>query len=106
MPTIQRKKVESQKPSDCKSILHQCSLTKEEYANPFTVFQIAFADKSLDEFDFFLCEVIHISLSPNVVDFDYDLITPYIHLLKMLDASQLMRERGLKKIKKDIPHLE
>ncbi|MGC1631495.1 MAG: hypothetical protein WA749_05210, partial [Gelidibacter sp.] len=72
--------------SDCKSILHRASLTKEEYANPFTVFQTAFAEKSLDEFDFFLCEIIHISLSPNVVEFDYDLITPYIHLIKMLDA--------------------
>lgn len=100
------KKWKVKQPSDCKSILHQGSLTKEEYANPFTVFQIAFADKSLDEFDFFLCEIIHISLSPNVVEFDYDLITPYIHLLKMLDASQLMRERGLKKIKKIIPPLE
>jgi hypothetical protein len=81
-------------------------LTKEEYANPFTVFQIAFAEKSLDEFEFFLCEIIHISLSPNVVEFDYDLITPYIHLIKMLDASQLLRESGLEKIKKNTHPLE
>lgn len=91
---------------DCKSILHQGSLTREEYANPFTVFQIAFAENSLDEFEFFLCEIIHISLSPNVVEFDYDLITPYIHLVKMLDASQMMRESGLEKIKKDTRPLE
>ena len=76
-------------------------MTREEHANPFTVFQIAFAENSLDEFEFFLCEIIHISLSPNVVEFDYDLITPYIHLVKMLDASQMMRESGLEKIKKD-----
>lgn len=91
---------------DCKSILHQGSLTREEYANPFTVFQIAFAENSLDEFEFFLCEIIHISLSPNVVEFDYDLITPYIHLVKMLDASQMMREGGLEKIKKNTLPLE
>ena len=96
-----RKKWKVKQSSDCKSILHQGSLTKEEYANPFTVFQIAFAENSLDEFEFFLCEIIHISLSPNIVEFDYDLITPYIHLTKMLDASQTMRESGLEKIKKN-----
>lgn len=101
-----RKKWKVKQSSDCKSILHQGSLTKEEYANPFTVFQIAFAEKSLDEFEFFLCEIIHISLSPNVVEFDYDLITPYIHLIKMLDASQLLRESGLEKIKKSKNPLE
>ena len=83
-----------------KSILYQGALTKTEFANPLTVFQSAFAAKSLDEFDFFLCEVVHIALSPSVVEFDSDLLTPYIHLIKMLDASQLMRERGLEKIKK------
>lgn len=101
-----RKKWKVKQSSDCKSILHQGSLTKEEYANPFTVFQIAFAEKSLDEFEFFLCEIIHISLSPNVVEFDYYLITPYIHLIKMLDASQLLRESGLEKVKKNTHPLE
>ena len=100
------KKWKVKQASDCKSILHRASLTKEEYANPFTVFQIAFTEKSIDEFDFFLCEIIHISLSPNVEEFDYDLITPYIHLIKMLDASQIIRESGLEKIKKNILPLE
>lgn len=87
-----------------RSILHQASLTTEEYEDPFLVFQNAFAEIPLYDFEFFLCEVIHLSLSPNPIEFDSDLITPYIHLIKMLDASQLMRERGVEKIKKDKQH--
>jgi len=86
--------------SDCKSVLHQASLTAEEYANPFTVFQTAFAEKSLDDFEFFLCEVTHLSMSPYTIAYETDVITPYIHLIKMLDASELMRERGIEKIKR------
>lgn len=81
------------------SILEQASLTSEEYQNPFLVFQKAFAEKTLEEYEFFLCEIVHLSLSPFAEEFDYDLITPFIHLTKMLDASQIIRERGIKKIK-------
>ena len=86
---------------DCKSRLHQASLTKEEYANPFSVFQTAFSEQSLDKYEFFLCEITHISLSPTVVEFDYDFLTPYIYLVKMLDACAVLRETGVEKIKKD-----
>lgn len=89
--------------SDCKSVLHQASLTKEEYADPFMVFQMAFAAQTLEDFEFFLSEITHLSLSPYTVEFDTDLITPYVHLIKMLDASQLLRERGIEKIKKKPP---
>jgi hypothetical protein len=85
--------------SESRSILHQASLTAEEYIDPFIVFQNAFAAKSLDDFEFFLCEITHLSLSPSTIEFDCDLMTPYIHLIKMLDASQLIRERGVEKIK-------
>ncbi|WP_207915826.1 hypothetical protein [Flavobacterium caseinilyticum] len=77
-------------------------LTKEEYENPFLVFKKAFAEKTIDEFEFFLFEVIHLSLSRCIEEFDYDLITPYIYLIKMLDATQLMRERGIEKIKNNV----
>lgn len=93
------KKWKVKKPSDCKSKLHLASLTMEEYENPFLVFQRAFAEKTIDEFEFFLFEIVHLSLSPCTEEFDYDLITPYIYLIKMLDASQLMRERGIEKVK-------
>jgi hypothetical protein len=81
------------------SILGQASLTSEEYQNPFLVFQKAFDEKTPNEFDFFLCEITHLSLSPFAEEFEYDFITPYIHLIKMLDASKVMNERGVKKLK-------
>ena len=86
--------------ADYESIFHLSSLTKEEYENPFIVFQNAFDEKTLEEFEFFLCEIIELSLSPGDGESDCDLTTPYIHLIKMLDAGQLMSERGVEKIKK------
>lgn len=83
------------------SIVHLASLSKAEYKNPFKVFQKAFEENSLEEFEFFLCEIVHLSLSPHSVESDYDFITPYLHLVKMLDAGQLIMERGIEKIKKE-----
>lgn len=85
------------------SILEQASLTSEEYQNPILVFQRAFSENTLAEYEFFLCEITHLSLSPYAEEFDYDLITPFIYLTKMLDASQIIRERGMKKIKDKKP---
>ncbi|OXA84297.1 hypothetical protein, partial [Flavobacterium hercynium] len=82
-----------------RSILSQASLTAEEYNNPFLVFENAFAEHSLADFEFFLCEIIHLSLRPTIVEFDSDLLTPYIHVIKMLDASQLLLESQVEKIK-------
>jgi hypothetical protein len=84
--------------SECRSILRQASLTAQEYIDPFIVFQNAFAEKTPDDFEFFLCEITQLSLSPATVEYDCDLMTPYIHIIKMLDAGQLMRERGVEKI--------
>ncbi|TRX38132.1 hypothetical protein FNW52_04310 [Flavobacterium sp. ZT3R18] len=83
------------------SILHQASLTRVEYGDPFIVFQKAFVELTLDEFEFFLSEIVHLSLAPCTEEFDFDVMTPYLYLIKMLDASQLMRERGVEKIKKE-----
>lgn len=94
------KKWKVKESSRCETIFHLSSLTKEEYDNPFLVLQNAFEEKSLQEFEFFLCEIVELSLSPYASDPDSDLITPYIHLIKMLDAGELMRERGVEKIKK------
>lgn len=69
--------------SDCRSVLHQASLTADEYRNPLIVFQKAFAEKTLDEFEFFLCEIVHLSLSPYTSEFDFDMMTPYMHLIKI-----------------------
>ncbi|MGE8342987.1 MAG: hypothetical protein ACN6OI_18300 [Flavobacterium sp.] len=82
---------------------HLSSLIKEEYENPFIVFQNAFNEKTIQEFELFLYQVLELSLSPYAADPDPDLMTPYIHVIKMLDASELIRERGVEKIKKKIP---
>lgn len=82
------------------TIFHFTSLTKEEYENPFMVFQKAFAEKTLEEFELFLCLITELSLSPFAGDPESDLTTPYIHVIKMLDAAELIRERGVEKIRK------
>ena len=82
-------------------VFHLSSLTKEENDNPFLVLQSAFKARTLQEFEFFLTEITELSLSPNNFDPDSDVTTPYIHLIKMLDAGELIRERGVEKIKKD-----
>ncbi|SEO20593.1 hypothetical protein SAMN05444671_0692 [Flavobacterium sp. CF108] len=81
-------------------VFHFSSLTKEEYENPFMVFQKAFDEITLEEFGFFLVQILEHSLSPHFGDPESDVTTPYIHLIKMLDAAELIRERGVKKIKK------
>ena len=97
------KKWKLKESSRCEKVFHLSSLTKEEYDNPFLVLQNAFAEKTLQEFEFFLSEIVELSLSPYVGDPDSDLSTLYIHLIKMLDAGELIRERGVERIKKIDP---
>ncbi|RUT67853.1 hypothetical protein D0817_24250 [Flavobacterium cupreum] len=91
-------KVKASLPSETVSQLS--SLTKEEYENPFSVFQKAFNEKTPEEFEFFLREIVRLSLSPQAEDADTDLTIYYIHVIKMLDAAELMRERGVEKSRK------
>ncbi|QOG01183.1 hypothetical protein [Flavobacterium sp. MDT1-60] len=88
-------------PLHSETVFHLSSLTNEEYENPFIVFQKAFDEKTLEEFEFFLCLILELSLSPCPGNPDSDLTTPYIHLIKMLDAAEIIRERGVEKIKKN-----
>jgi len=83
------------------TVFHFSSLTKEEYENPFIVFQKAFAEKTLEDFELFLYQMLELSLSPHAGDPYFDLTTPYIHFIRMLDAAELIRERGVEKIKKE-----
>lgn len=82
------------------TIFHLSSLTEEEYENPFMVFQNAFNEITLEEYEMFLCQILELSLSPHAENPDSDLTTPYIYVIKMLDAVELIRERGVEKIKK------
>ncbi|WP_337039169.1 hypothetical protein [Elizabethkingia anophelis] len=78
--------------------LSQGSLTYEEYKTPFLVFHRAFKVKTLMDYQFFLYEIVHQALIPNPDELSYNIMTPYIYLIKMLDAAQLIREREIEKI--------
>lgn len=84
------------------TVFHLSSLNKEEYDNPFLVFEKAFNEKTPKDFELFLREILEFSLSPFSEDLGFDLMTPYIHLIKMLDAAALLKERGVVKIRKTI----
>jgi hypothetical protein len=92
------KKWKVKESSRSETVFHLSSLTKEEYDNPFLVLQSAFKERTLQQFEYFLSEITELSLSPYYLDPDSDLATPYIHLIKMLDAAALMKERGVEKI--------
>ncbi|WP_432671143.1 hypothetical protein [Flavobacterium sp. SM2513] len=87
--------------TECKSVLHQASLNEEEYNNPFMVFKNAFAENSVKDYEYFFSTMVEMALSHHQLDYDPDLFNFYIHTVKMLDASQLIRERGLEKSKKE-----
>jgi hypothetical protein len=93
------KKWKVKESSRSETVFHLSSLTKEEYDNPFLVLQNAFKERTLQQFEYFLSEITELSLSPFCLDPDSDLTTPYIHLIKMLDAAELMKERGVEKSK-------
>ncbi|WP_264551058.1 hypothetical protein [Flavobacterium sp. N2038] len=82
------------------TVFRLSSLTKGEYENPFVVFEKAFEEKTLEEFELFLYQTLELSLSPHAADPAPDLTTPYIHVIRMLDAAEQIRERGVEKIKK------
>ncbi|KQM57974.1 hypothetical protein ASE55_19195 [Chryseobacterium sp. Leaf201] len=78
------------------------SLSKEEYRDPFLVFQKAFSGFTIRDFDHFLAEIVYFSLgSFNNVP-ESNIVTPFIHLNKMLDAAQLILERRKRK-KNEVP---
>lgn len=80
------------------SRLLQGSLSDEEYKEPLRVFQKAFKEFSLKEFVHFITESVYFSFSSYANDHESNFITFFIHLTKMLDAAQIIRERGVKKI--------
>lgn len=86
--------------SNSETVFGLSSLTKEEFENPFTVFEKVFDEKTLEEFELFLYQVLEFSLSPFAADPNPDLMTPYVHVIRMLDAIQIIKERGVVKIRK------
>ena len=84
-------------PPNCTSQLMQGSLSSEEYKNPVLVFQNAFKEFSLKSFEHFITEVVYFSLGAYSDEPEAHIIAQFIQLSKMLDAAQLLQERGIEK---------
>lgn len=80
-------------------------LSEKEYQNPLLVFKKAFKEYSIKEFDYFISGMVYFSMGIYDKLPERNMINPYIHLIKMLDAAHLIVERREKnktfKIKKD-----
>ena len=72
-------------------------LSEKEYQNPLLVFKKAFREYSIKEFDYFISGMVYFSLGAYRNMPERNIINPYIHLTKMLDAAYLIIERRGKK---------
>ncbi|PWN63292.1 hypothetical protein [Chryseobacterium oncorhynchi] len=72
-------------------------LSEKEYQNPLLVFKKAFKEYSIKEFDYFMSGMVYFSLGVYGNLPERNIINPYIHLIKMLDAAHLILERREKK---------
>ncbi|WP_419487356.1 hypothetical protein [Chryseobacterium bernardetii] len=79
------------------SPLMQASLSDEEYLNPTLVFRKAFAKYSIKDFDYHITIAVYFSMGVFKNAGESSLISPYIHLTKMLDAAHLILERRIQK---------
>lgn len=73
------------------------SLSDKEYENSLLVFNRAFKEYSIQEFDYFISGIVYFSQQMYKYGPESNLVRPYIHLSKMLDAAYLILERGLQK---------
>ncbi|WP_292011081.1 hypothetical protein [Chryseobacterium sp.] len=69
-------------------------LSEKEYQNPLLVFKKAFREYSVREFDYFISGMVYLSLGMYDHLPERNMISPYIHLTKMLDAAYLIMERN------------
>lgn len=73
--------------------LLQGSLSEKEYRDPARVFRKAFQEYSLEQFEEFISEVVYFSLGRFNNVPERNMVGPYLHLIKMLDAAWLILER-------------
>ena len=78
----------------------QGSLSGEEYCDPVLVFRKAFKKYRPEELEEFLSDIVFFSLGTFNNVPERNIVGPYLHLLKMLDAAWLIVER--KNRKKDL----
>lgn len=69
------------------------SLSEEEFRDPVSVFRKAFKACSRQEYECFLSTMVYFSLGNSGCDQEKGIIRPYLHLVKMLEAAWLIRER-------------
>ncbi|MCL1637916.1 MAG: hypothetical protein DI539_18770 [Flavobacterium psychrophilum] len=79
------------------SPLMHASLSDEEYRNPTLVFQNAFAEYSIRDFDYHIAIAVYFSMGVFKNAEESNLLSPYIHLTKMLDAAHFILERRIQK---------
>lgn len=82
---------------DVASQMMKGSLSDKEYENPVLVFKGAFKEYSIQEYDYFISGIVYFSQQMYKHGPESNLIRPYIHLSKMLDAAYLILERGVQK---------
>lgn len=68
------------------------SLSENEYRNPVLVFRKAFKKFTIRDFDVFLAEIVYFSLGNFHNVPEKNIISPFLHLNKMLDAAPLILE--------------
>ncbi len=71
------------------------SLNSKEFQNPLIVFKNAYSRKNLEGLNLALFEMVSYALNSSSDYPTWDLITPYIHLCKILDASWQIHQRRI-----------
>lgn len=72
-------------------------LSEKEYRNPLLVFKKAFSAYSIKEFDYFMSGIVYFSMGVYENLPERNIVMPYIHTVKMLDAANLILQRRKEK---------
>ena len=72
-------------------------LSEKEYRNPLLVFKKAFREYTLKEFDYFMSGIVYFSMGVYENLPERNIVMPYIHTVKMLDAAHLILQRRKEK---------
>lgn len=72
-------------------------LSEKEYRNPVLVFKKAFRAYSVKEFDYFMSGIVYFSMGVYENLPERNIVMPYIHMVKMLDAAHLILQRRREK---------
>jgi hypothetical protein len=72
-------------------------LSEKEYRNPLLVFKKAFREYTLKEFDYFMSGIVYFSMGVYDNLPERNIVMPYIHTVKMLDAAHLILQRRREK---------